>query len=302
VRDRVVAVMVTYNPDLAKLHTVVQHLMLEVAYAVIVDNGSANIADIKKMLDKHARICEIVELGRNYGIAYALNIAVGRSILQDPTWILTIDQDSIIHTNTIASTIDAYENLNDLVKRDCAIVSLRSNVERIGGGPVNWINAYCARINTLNQYGDFIEKRVVITSGNLIRAAICRHVSFNERLFIDQVDFDFCASLRKRGYRILEYQLGLMDHCLGEEVIILGRRRSYESGERLYYIIRNGTYLASRNRLQIRLYLAQTAMWCGGYVTSNGWLSVGKCIVISLSGFIDGLLARLGQRNAPACP
>jgi len=297
---RVVSIVVTYNPDLALFRTVLDHLLRQVTRVLIVDNGSANNLELKSLLAPITAPIEMIDLKRNYGIAYALNRGISRAILQDPTWILTTDQDTIIHDGGIADVLRAHAQLDSALRCSCGLVSLRDDGERAAGRRADWLTLYCESINTLTDHGDFLEKRMVITSGNLIRPSVFECVSFNSKLFIDQVDFDFCASLRDKGFRILEYKPGRMDHRIGEEVRIFGTRRSYESGQRLYYIIRNGSYLASRKRLPIRFCVAQTAIWCIAYVVANGWLSVFNCGVITLRALIDGVLARLGQREIGA--
>lgn len=297
---RVISIVVTYNPDLALFRTALDHLLRQVTCVLIVDNGSTNNLDLKSLLAPIAAPIEVIDLERNYGIAYALNCGIGRAMLQHPTWILTTDQDTIIHDGAIADVLHAHAQLDSLLKYSCALVSLRDASERRANGRVDWLTSYCERINTVNDHGEFLEKRMVITSGNLIRPSVFKYVSFNSELFIDQVDFDFCASLRNKGFRILEYKPGRMDHRVGGEVRILGKLRSYEEGQRLYYIIRNGSYLASRRRLSIRFYLAQTVIWCVAYVFANGWLSVFNCGAITVRAVIDGVLARLGQREIAA--
>ena len=294
---RVISIVVTYNPDLALFRTVLDHLLQQVTGVLIVDNGSANNLELKSLLAPIAAPIEVIDLERNYGIAYALNSGISRALLQDPTWILTIDQDTILHDGSIADVLRAHAQLDSTVRYSCALVSLRDDGDRTTGGRADWLTSYCERVNTLTDHGDFLEKRMVITSGNLIRPSVFGCVSFNSKLFIDQVDFDFCTSLRNKGFRILEYKPARMDHRVGGEVRILRTRRSYESGQRLYYIIRNGSYLASRKRLPIRFFVAQTVIWCVAYVVANGWLSVFNCGVITLRALIDGVLARLGQRE-----
>lgn len=296
---RVAGIVVTYNPDLALFRIVLDHLLPQVTSVLIVDNGSINNCELKSLLGSFAATIEVIDLDRNYGIAYALNRGVSRAMLQCPTWILTLDQDSIIHDGGIADALRAYAQLDSELRDSCVVVSLRDGGHERADRRPYWRTSYSERINTLADYGTFLEKRMVITSGNLIRPSVFEHVSFNNKLFIDQVDFDFCFSLRNsnNGFRIVEYKPSRMEHRVGAKVQMFGKLWSYENGQRLYYIIRNGTYLASRKRLPIRLYMAQTIMWCISYVFANGWLSVFDCIAIGIRGLIDGVMARLGEHE-----
>lgn len=87
-------------------------------------------------------------------------------------------------------------------------------------------------------------KRTLITSGCIFNVATFRDVGgFDESLFIDLVDFDFCTKLRKSGRKnVLLNKVG-MDHRVGNSRTVrwLGKKIVIynHSPFRLYYQMRN---------------------------------------------------------------
>jgi len=138
---------------------------------------------------------------------------------------------------------------------------------------------------------------LLITSGNLVRREVAEAIPYEESLFIDQVDYAFCATVRSRGWRILECTDVLMDHQIGKAVETAGMVRRYETGQRLYYIVRNSTFLVLRRQLPASVYLAQLVSWGWAYAVVNGLSAAPREMAIILAGLGDGILRRLGQRR-----
>jgi GT2 family glycosyltransferase len=126
---------------------------------------------------------------------------------------------------------------------------------------------------------------------------VAADVSFEERLFIDQVDYAFCSAVREAGWRLLELKQVLMDHRIGREVPVGDGMRRYEPGQRLYYIIRNSAYLTFRRRLPPTVFLAQLLTWTRSYLGANGAKSFGRYVAIVSSGLGDCVLGRFGRRE-----
>ena len=96
----------------------------------------------------------------------------------------------------------------------------------------------------LEQTAQWRAVRATITSGSLVRlAALQKTGLFDERLFIDSVDHDFCLRSRARGLLVVEASDQVMDHSLGN----ITRHRFFwrtvnctnHSPLRRYYITRN---------------------------------------------------------------
>jgi rhamnosyltransferase len=291
-RDAVRCVVVTWNPDVERLAAVLDALTPQVAGIIVVDNGSRDFDALATRWSGHEEL-EFVGLPENRGIAAALNAGVTRALAKDPAWILTMDQDTLVGDGAVAAALDDLAALDEPIRSRCALVALRPHPQ-----PASiWLTRYAERLLVTGSLGAFVERRGVITSGNLVRADVAREVAYDERLFIDQVDFDFCYSLRRRGFRVVQQTTITMDHILGERYDDVERLHPYENAQRLYYIVRNSTYLVLRRRLLVRHYAAQVVMFCGAYVSVNGARSAAQCARVVAVGVADGVLGRLGRRE-----
>jgi rhamnosyltransferase len=93
--------------------------------------------------------------------------------------------------------------------------------------------------------------RTTITSGSLVRCEAVDQVGrFDERLFIDGVDHDFCLRCRRAGLLVIEGADQVMDHSMGAVSLhrLLGRTIACtnHSPTRRYYITRNSLELSAR--------------------------------------------------------
>jgi len=292
VRNKVRAVVVTFNPDLSRLTQVVESLAPQVDSIVIVDNGSRNSDDVHAVAQKTAGV-DFLGLPDNMGIGAALNVGSRHVLLSKPDWILTMDQDTVVHVGGVDAILASFTSLKWELQDRVAILAMRPHPQ-----PSSiWITRYADRLLVVSDLESFVERIGVITSGNLVRADVLERLSFNESLFIDQVDFDFCFSVRHLGYRVLQHKSISMDHVLGERFGDTDREHPYENAQRVYYIIRNSTYLVMRRRLPLRFYFVQMVVFSGAFVSMNGAGSVLHCALVVLRGMLDGALGRLGRRE-----
>jgi rhamnosyltransferase len=292
----VAAVVVTFQPDLGRLERVLRALAPQAGSVVIVDNGSAAEAEIGALLDA-VGVGSLIALGENRGIAAGFNAGVEAALAtrEDIEWILTLDQDSILDAAAVSTALNSLEHEDEHLRLRCGIVGLRHRPI----SPTQGLWRLAERRLDLGDHGEFRERLLLISSGNLVRSRVASTVSFQEQLFMDQVDFAFCADVRDAGWRLLEIKQVLMDHRIGLEVRVGRGRRSYESGQRLYYIVRNSAYLMIRGRLPPTVFLAQLLTWSRSYLETNGAKSLGRYLAIVSAGLGDCSLGRFGPRKYP---
>lgn len=286
------AALVSWNPDIDNLTLVVDALLTQVVALVVVDNGSKNVDDVRKLIQRRQKV-SLIELSENRGVSTALNIGVSYVHYLQPMWIVTMDQDSMVDDGAIGRILDSYDRLDATTQARCGILALRAYA-----GP--WrlpLTRFTDGLMVVGERGDFIERRGVITSGNLVRAELFDRIRFDESLFVDQVDFDFCYSVLRIGYLVLEHKPSSMNHVLGERPTGAKRQHPYENAQRIYYIARNSTRLVLRGRLPVRFYVCQTILFCGAYVSVNGAWSVGRFAAVFLRGVGDALVGRMGRRE-----
>ena len=78
---------------------------------------------------------------------------------------------------------------------------------------------------------------------------------FDENLFIDYVDTDYCIRLRKSGYKLIQFARPIMMHSLGITKDTLGYSFYEHSPIRNYYIFRNKLYILTKYFSMKRLFI-----------------------------------------------
>ncbi len=263
--QRVVAVVPTFRPDEALL-VGLRALAPQVAMIIVVDDGSPD--DPAGILDLAGELgCEIVRSTSNDGIAAALNIGIRMALTDDADFVLTLDQDTVLPGHYVSDCTTAFR---------IAAPATRLGVvctDRVNGQP-SIPEHYTAEGLGL--------VREAIQSGFLISAECLRECGlFDERLFIDCVDTEFCLRIAQYGYRIAVGPGTDISHSLGEQVALRpfgvarfderGRQRTYEyhGPTRRYFITRNNIDLFLRySRIRPRWVLSAIKREIGPTVTT----------------------------------
>jgi rhamnosyltransferase len=292
-RSRVRAVIVTFNPDVSRLTQVVASLSAQVESVVIVDNASKSSGQIHELTRGWG--IDFLALPDNLGVGAALNVGARHHLISEPDWILTMDQDTLLHRGAVDAILTSFDSIDERLRDQVGILALRAHPQPSSV----WITRYADRLLVVDEFESFEERRGVITSGNLVRADVVRRVSYDEALFIDQVDFDFCYSVRQLGYRVVLHNSISMDHILGERLSDTDKDHPYENAQRVYYIVRNSTFLVLRGRLLARYYFVQMVVFCGAFVSMNGARSLPLCCRVVLRAAVDAVTGRLGRREYP---
>jgi rhamnosyltransferase len=245
--QRIAAVVVTYNPD-STLERNLSAIREQVDLVFVIDNGSAGLAAVERAALSSG--CRLVNNGTNLGVAAALNQGVKLARDAGAEWLATFDQDSLVPALALKGLLGVFEAHPG---REKIAVLAMGHRDRVTGLP------YHAASHVLEQTAQWRAVRATITSGSLVRlAALEKTGLFDERLFIDSVDHDFCLRSRARGLLVVEASDQVMDHSLGN----ITRHRFFwrtvnctnHSPLRRYYI--------TRNQLEvIRRHLFTDAVW-----------------------------------------
>jgi rhamnosyltransferase len=242
--ERVCAAIVTYKPSDA-LEKNVAALRGQVDGLVIVDNGSeeAHLTRIDEIANSYA--CKVVRNGRNLGIAAALNIGVANAKARDCRWIVLFDQDSTVNNSFISSMLRTYQEAS--LSSSAGIVSPR-HIDRN-------FSFYMPPLK--DRRGHIL---ATMTSGSMIPIELFDRCGlFDESLFIDYVDHEFCLRIRNAGYSIIESAGAELLHSLGKtsvrKCMAWKLVSSNHSAARKYYIARNRVWLYRR-------YYKKDFYWC----------------------------------------
>ena len=301
---RVAAAVVTYEPGLERLGASLERLASQCDRVVVVDNGSSNVEELRALV-RDVPTVELVPLDQNEGIATGFNIAVDYLAAHGgiPDWVLTMDQDSLLDTGAVGAALSFLDDLEDGTRRRIGIVGARwadATPPSESAGDRTLAHFLWGRVEAACDLGHVGELRLrswTISSGSLIRREVLESVRFRGELFIDQVDVAFCVDARRSGWLVTETDAVLMHHRIGSTLEHRGSTRSYENARRLYYIVRNSTYLVLRGIVPPMVYVVASVSWCRTYVFAHGRRSVPACLAIATVGVVDGLIGRLGRRE-----
>lgn len=228
----VVAVIVTYNVEsnfLSRIDT----LKDKVNEIIVVDNGSNN--ETLRMLDSIKDEIVLFKLNENKGIAYALNRGIEYAINKGYQWILTLDHDSIVEDSMISNMLETYEGIDSETKEKIVMITPVHIEEK------NYSNEEVIKDNSWEYV------LTEITSGSLTKASYYKENLYDEDLFIDLVDHDFCLNINKQGYKIIQVKSAVLIHNLGDsikkKILGIAVTPTNHSSVRRYYMSRNRFYI-----------------------------------------------------------
>lgn len=235
--NNIAAGIVLYNPDIIRLKENINAIREQVSFVLLVDNASHNIFDVESEFSSLENVV-IIKNNKNFGIASALNQIVDYCDQKKCEWVLTLDQDSVVPRNII-------QNYNKYINYERVAILTPKILDR---------NDQKNNIMTINKNEidfDYINK--CITSASLINMKICKELGlFDEAMFIDLVDFDYCARVLKANYKILRVNKVVIIHQLGNMKVynLFGKKIfvTNHSGERIYYYSRNSIYYLNKHR------------------------------------------------------
>lgn len=230
---KIAATVILYNPK-DDVFDNIESYIDGVDLLIVVDNSTQhNIKLIDKLKDSFTNILYINN-NDNLGIATALNIACYKAIELDYDWILTMDQDS--RFLDFKSYIACLQKVSD--KQNLAIIAANTQ-----WNAKNYI--------LKDPSYDYEEKSIVITSANFLNLSIFKTLGgFEEKLFIDMVDYDYCLKLNSQDYKIFYFKDVLVEHSLGD---LIKRKNLFtrkikekieHNPQRVYYITRNYLYIS----------------------------------------------------------
>lgn len=249
----VVAVVVTYQPELEVLKQLLDALGPQVTSVVCVDNGSrSDLAAWNSKRDIYA--VEIILLGENRGIAAAQNVGIEWARNREAEFVLLMDQDSIPSASMVSELLCAITSAtNDFPALPVAAAGPAAVDRRTGqlssfvierfGLPARW--RFSSDVEALPP---FIEVGFLIASGTLIPVEVLKRIgAMRSDYFIDHVDTEWCFRARAAGYRLLGVPAAKLEHQLGDMVkrvwFLRFRQVAYHAPLRDYYMFRNSLLL-----------------------------------------------------------
>ncbi len=300
VTSRIASITVAFNPSAQRFTEQLLVLVDEVAQVIVIDNGSKPAA---RTLVPEALAARILwhEEPHNLGIAGALNRGIDLAGTHGCTLVLTMDHDSVPKPGMVAQLLATYHRLETSDTRIAAvgprIVDARNSrpfpFVRLG-----WLHnrkIYCSEGQGAI-WCDFL-----ITSGTLARTDVFAAGEvglYDESLFIDSVDMEWCYRARSRGYSLYGACAAALDHRLGDGRVNLlpGFSLIVHSPLRLYYMTRNRIALYRRGYVPLKWKLKDIFRMCAKLVSTLMFLTPRKSyLAMSALAFRDGWRGASGR-------
>lgn len=231
-KNNIAACVILYNPKKEDI-TNIQTYVNKVKKVYVYDNteGKSN----ENLFEKFENVTYFWD-NENKGISIRLNEACRKAIADNFDYLMTMDQDSSFteeNINWYFNLILAFE-----VKEAVAVYGLEYSIKDI---------------NT--ETPQFSEVDHLITSASVINLKLFDEIGgFDENLFIDGVDIDYCYSSLSKGYKNIKFGRIYFNHSLGIRIkrgsiftlYLFKKYVSVHSPLRVYYMYRNTLYIKNK--------------------------------------------------------
>ena len=223
----IAGVVILYHPEETAITNIQSYLpYLDKLY--IADNTEQK-SEVALYFQNEIKV-QVIHDGSNKGIATRLNEAADLAIKNEHNWLLTMDQDSFFEDHTMPDYLLCAGSYLHKDRTAMFGVTHEQKKEITDCTPV--------------------EKNKLITSGSIVNLRLFSAIGgFEERLFIDEVDHDYCYRARLKNYLVVQFQNIFLHHSLG----VTSQHRSFKnsrlsnrslhSPQRMYYMVRNFLYM-----------------------------------------------------------
>jgi rhamnosyltransferase len=242
---KLAAVVVWYHPFSLGGETAIQNILSYSEYfnaIIIVDNSQENNMEFAKKIPGAVYVPNLA----NLGIAKALNIGCDAALNHGHDWVMTMDQDSSWDRTDIQLFLHKFKNHkndSDFVRSfGPATVHKKEIRSVLGTIKSSFLKMLRSQVGTGVEDFEFVDR--IISSGNIINLQIWKAIGgFNNELFINDVDYDFCYRLIQRGYKIIKINSCKMLHVDSAPQKTFFPHAFWYHKERIYYSLRNKYFI-----------------------------------------------------------
>lgn len=248
------AIVVVYKPNLKDFKKNYLQLVRNFTKVIVVINDESlpylGLDDEKSF---------VINNRNNFGLAKALNQGIRLAQKKSFKLAAFFDQDSLIpddYNKKMLSNIDLFNkkepHLNVAVYGSPYVIkktNKKSQVKNVG------ILRFITKNTSHDNFYDF--PSWVITSGSYIPLKVFDSLdNFDENLFIDYIDIEWCLRAHKYGYCCVLFNNINFVHDLGDSFITFAGRYLYtHSPLRVYYSSRNSFYLFSLKHISLNFFI-----------------------------------------------
>ncbi len=213
------AVVVLFKPS-DETYQNIQSYIRKVERLYVVDNSPEPSEIVDRLLQEEK--VKLLSSSVNIGLAEAYNLGLKSAQQDGCRWLMTMDQDSFFKSKQLKRFFLYFSQVS---KESLGVYAPLHNPKFLS-----------------------IEREksvtVLMSSASIINVVAALEAGgFDEALFIDEVDHEFCLRAGLSGYAVLQNCQVYVDHKLGEN--LQNGKKKY-SGTRLYYMVRNHLYIRKK--------------------------------------------------------
>ncbi len=244
---KLAAVVIWFNPLELGEDKIIKNVLSYGAFCdkvYIVDNRQA----LHEELSKKIPGCVYLSNKNEGGIAGAQNKGCQMALSDGYEWAMTMDQDSYFESEQIKKYIHL---VDEYIPTDEKAVSFGPKIVNLNE-TVYWTKQIRFKILSPikrkilgkkwkpRTESEVLYPKDIIASGNIINLSVWKDNTFDELLFIDEVDHNFCHRLIRKGYKIVMLNKAYLNQYFGTKTFALFKKNyGNYSDFRLFYIFRN---------------------------------------------------------------
>lgn len=228
----IAATVILYHPDKSCVQNLLT-LKKKFQKVYIVDNTENSSGSFENHKNVFQDVIYLHD-GQNRGIAERLNQVCQLAKKDGYKWLLTMDQDSLFDDIMLTEYFQCIADFTEKEKVSMFGVTFEKQNVKTG-------NCDAAPVNHL------------ITSGSVVNLNLLNEIGgFDENLFIDEVDYEYCLRSIAKGFKIIQFSNIFLKHNLGETTYhrsfktIKKTSRNLHSPVRIYYMTRNFLYVQKK--------------------------------------------------------
>ena len=300
-QPKVVALVVCFHPNPQQLLALAHQLRHQVEAIYLLNNGgiSAALRGDLLLIDQ----LEIHDFDGNIGVAAALNFGMQLAEKTKANFVVTFDQDSAPQIDHVKSLVGVWYTL-DSKKAPAVKIGAIGPMFYDGRGGLHeygflfskglWVSKHYSSGNEV-----IVEADILITSGMLVPLSVWQEgMLFNDQLFIDLVDTDWCLRAKAKGYTNFGCFSVRMKHDMSDAhpIRMFGISVLRYGYLRRYYYFRNCVYLLPKEFVplayKIRLFVTLLVMLLTALMIDEYKIKSFQFIV---KGVCDGFSGKLGR-------
>lgn len=221
-----------YHPTEINFNHVMEHIDI-FKHVYVFDNTENGMPVEKRKALENIGNVTVISTGDNEGLSKAYNVLCTMAYEDGFSFIALYDQDSEPSRDNIQILKEYIVNEG---QKDVAVYGPR----------------VCDADNRSIMKKETVEETdAVMSSGSFVDLDIfMKSDKFDENLFIDNVDDDYCYMVRDKGYRIIRNNKSILYHMIGEHKKVFGKLVEQHAPIRMYYIVRNHLYFYNKYELK----------------------------------------------------